>query len=65
MLHMNINPIVLKRYESGCIEHELEDFVPFSDSSVPIVLLICFVEKNFIFYKKCGLYIADDGLQLI
>ena len=48
MLHMNINPIVLKRYESGCIEHELEDFVPLSDSSVPIVLLICFVEKNFI-----------------
>ena len=48
MLQMNINPIVLKRYESGCIEHELLDFVPFSDSFLSIVMLKCSEDKNFI-----------------
>ena len=41
MLQMNINPIVLKRYESGCIEHELDDCVSFSASFLSILLLKC------------------------
>ena len=48
MLQMNINPIVLKRYESGCIEHVLEDFELFSASFLSIVLLKCLEDKNFI-----------------
>ena len=64
MLQMNINPIVLKRYESGCIEHELEDCVSFSASFLSILLLKYLEAKNFI-NENCSLYIAYDGLLLI